>query len=339
MRLPAACFPQSNKLFWNLFSAGVSVLIFVFALTPKISYSKGIKGVYPPWCRKGDPSLHQGYHFNAQTVDNDPDYHGNITAVTLHPKSSLVLYIGGNIFFVMPRLIKAFLKKYPVIKHVFYITIPPGILIRMWRNHDAITLGNLTLRVLPGIFMAGAKKLHYTNKIGMTTGPVTIYASNDLEIMTYKGNPYHITGLKSFANPNLTLSMPNPEWEGIARQIKASLMKGGGKRLEQAVYQKGVKSGRVFLTHIHHRQTPMRIMEKKSDAGVTWYSEVQFQKIIGNPITGVKIPFSENTTALYGAAMVKGTLNPSGAKKWLDFLKTKTALKIFQQYGFKPPHK
>lgn len=70
--------------------------------------------------------------------------------------------------------------------------------------------------------------------------------------------------------------MPNPLCEGIARQIKISLIKAGGNKLEKAVYDYGVKSGRVYLTHIHHRQTPMRIMEHKSNAGVNWYSEVQF---------------------------------------------------------------
>ncbi|MGC8554566.1 MAG: substrate-binding domain-containing protein [Candidatus Acidulodesulfobacterium sp.] len=324
----------------RLFKMLALSLALVFALTASMSVSSfalGIKGVYPPWCKNGDPSVHQGYIFNAKTVDNNPDYHGNITAAILHPKSSLTLYIGGNIFFVLPHLVKAFMKKYPNVKHVFYITIPPGILIRMWKHNDTITLGNLTMRVVPDVYMAGAKKLQYTNKIGMTEGPIVTYVTNDLEIMTYKGNPFHITGLKSFMNPKITLSMPNPAWEGIAKQIKASLVKAGGKKLEQAVYNYGVKSGRVFLTHIHHRQTPMRIMEKKSDAGVNWYSEVKFQEMIGNPITGVKIPASQNTTALYGAAMTKGAPNATAAKEWLNFLKTKTSLKIFERYGFKAP--
>jgi ABC-type molybdate transport system substrate-binding protein len=322
-----------KKMNWRIFTA----FFLLTAFTPLLSSASGIRGTYPPWCQNGDPAVHQGYLFNAQTVDNNPDYHGNITAVILHPESSLVLYIGGNIFFVMPRLIKAFRKKYPVIKHVFYITIPPGILIRMWKRHDTITLGNLTLQVSPDVFMAGAKKLRYTNRIGMTVGPITSYATNDLEIMTYKGDPYHITGLKSFENPRLTLSMPNPAWEGIARQIKASLVKAGGKKLEEAVYRDGVKTGRVFLTHIHHRQTPMRIIGKKSDAGVTWYSEVKFQEMIGNPITGIQIPNHENTKALYGAALTKDALNPMAGREWLRFLKTKIALKIFEHYGFKPP--
>ncbi len=329
-----------NKNSLKFFKLLGIVMAFVFVISMTMSESSfaiGIRRIFPPWCKQGDPALHQGYVFNAITVDNNPDYHGNITTVTLHPKSSLVLYIGGNIFFVVPRLVKAFLKEYPNIKHVFYITIPPGILIRMWKHGDTITLGNLTMHVVPDVYMSGAKKINYTNKIGMTVGKKVTYVTNDLEIMTDKGNPYHIIGLKSFFNPKLTLSMPNPEWEGIARQIKASLIKAGGKKLEQAVYNYGVKSGRVYLTHIHHRQTPIRIMQHKSDAGVNWFSEVKFQEMIGNPITGVKIPANQNTTALYGAAMTKGAPNPVAAKEWLNFLKTKTSLKIFERYGFKAP--
>ncbi len=324
----------------HLFKMLALGLAFVFVLTASMSeasFALGIKGVYPPWCKNGDPSIHQGYHFSPIVVDNNPDFHGNITAVTLHPKSSLVIFVGGNIFFVLPHLVKAFLKKYPNVKHVFYITIPPGNLIGIWKDKNNITLGNLTMHFSPDIFMAGAKKLHFTNKIGMTTGHIVAYGENDLVIMTYKGNPYHITGLKSFYNPKLKLAMPNPAFEGISRQIKISLIKAGGRKLEQYVYNYGVKSGRVYVTYIHHRQTPMRIMQKKSDAGITWQSEVKFQEMIGNPITGINIPANENTVALYGGAMIKGAPNPKAAQEWLNFLKTKECLRIFERFGFTAP--
>lgn len=327
---------RSLRLF-RMLAISLAVMFVLTASMSEASFALGVKGVYPPWCRNGNPSIHQGYHFSPITVDNNPDFHGNITAVTLHPKSSLVVFIGGNIFFVLPHVVKAFLKRYPNVKHVFYITIPPGMLIRVWRHHNTVTLGNLTMQFAPDVYMAGAKKLHFTNKIGMTTGNIVTYGKNDLAIMTYKGNPDHITGLKSLGNPKLKLSMPNPAFEGIAEQIKASLVKAGGKQLEQSVYNYGVKSGRVYLTHIHHRQTPMRIMQKKSDAGVTWQSEAKFQEMIGNPITEINIPANQNTVALYGGAMMKTASNPAAAKEWLRFLKSKECLKIFQRFGFTAP--
>ena len=327
---------RSFRLF-RMLALGLALAFVLTASMSQSSFALGIKSVYPPWNKNGNPSINQGYHFSPVTVDNNPDFHGNVTAVTLHPKSSLVVFIGGNIFFVLPHVVKAFMKKYPNVKHVFYITIPPGMLVRVWKHNNTVTLGNLTMHFSPDVYMAGAKKLRFTNKIGMTTGKIVTYGKNDLAIMTYKGNPYHITGLKSLGNPKLKLSMPNPAFEGIAHQIKASLVKAGGKKLEQSVYNYGVKSGRVYLTHIHHRQTPMRIMQKKSDAGVTWQSEAKFQEMIGNPITEINIPANENTVALYGGAMVKGAPNTKAAQEWLNFLKSKECLKIFERFGFTAP--
>ena len=84
--------------------------------------------------------------------------------------------------------------------------------------------------------------------------------------------------------------MPNPEFEGIARQIKASLVKAGGDALAKAVYEDKVAEGEAILTHIHHRQTPLYLMLGRADAGVTWQSEAMFQEQAGHPIEHVDIP-------------------------------------------------
>lgn len=108
---------------------------------------------------------------------------------------------------------------------------------------------------------------------------VVEYATNNLAIMIPAGNPKHIESLKDLARPDLKLSMPNPEWEGVANQIADALRKAGGEPLYQAVYHTKVTNGTSILTEIHHRQTPMRIMQGKADAGVTWASEVKFQPL------------------------------------------------------------
>jgi ABC-type molybdate transport system substrate-binding protein len=130
--------------------------------------------------------------------------------------------------------------------------------------------------------------------------------------------------------------MPNPEFEGIARQIEASLKKAGGQALADAVYKTKVADGSTILTHIHHRQTPLFLMQGHADAGVTWQSEAMFQEQAGNPITYVDIPASQNTTAIYAGAVVKGAPHPEAAKLWLSFIHSPEALSIFERYGFKP---
>src|SRR3546814_7153553 len=63
-------------------------------------------------------------------------------------------------------------------------------------------------------------------------------------------------------------------------------------------------------------------MQGKAQAGVTWQSEVRFQEQAGHPIEGVAIPDAQNTTAIYGGAIVKGAPHPEAAQRWLDFIRS-----------------
>jgi molybdate transport system substrate-binding protein len=130
--------------------------------------------------------------------------------------------------------------------------------------------------------------------------------------------------------------MPNPAFEGIARQIETALTKAGGDQLATVVYDAKVKDGSTILTHIHHRQTPLFLMQGVADAGVTWQSEATFEERAGHPIGHVAIPNADNATAIYAGAEVKGAAHPRAAEAWLNFIHSPDALHIFERYGFKP---
>jgi ABC-type molybdate transport system substrate-binding protein len=194
----------------------------------------------------------------------------------------------------------------------------------------------MTWTIAPDIYAAGLKRVDEQITAGKLVGPATRYVTNDLTIMVPKGNPAGITTVADLGKPNVRLVMPNPAWEGIARQVQATLRKAGGDSLERLVYETKVNDGRTMLTHIHHRQSPLYLMQGKADAGITWKSEAIFQEEAGHPISHVDIPPDLNTTATYAAAMVKGAKHPAAAKAWLGFLRSATALEIFERYGFKP---
>lgn len=284
----------------------------------------------PPWSRgMNDPSAQQGYAFHVADVDNVPDLHGNPC------DARLVLFVGGNQFFALPQLVAAFEQQHPELKgHIFYETLPPGILRKQMAAGNALTLGNLTIQVQPDVYEAGARVLRAMQQAGQVTS-VVLYATNTLEIMVPKGNPKHIQSLSDLERSDVTLSMPNPAWEGVANQIQSALRKAGGDALERAVYGTKVQNGKTVLTEIHHRQTPMRILSGAVDAGVTWASEVRFQESIGNPIEGVEIPDSQNVTAVYAGGVVTGAPHATAAAEWLAFLKSPTARAIYHQYGFR----
>jgi ABC-type molybdate transport system substrate-binding protein len=237
----------------------------------------------------------------------------------------------------MAPLVAAFEQQHPEFKgKIYWETLPPGLLEKQIEADGTVTSGNMTWTAKPDAYFAGLKKVQSLIDQGVLTGPAVSYVTNSLTIMVPAGNPGHVNGLPDLARSDLRLAMPNPEFEGIARQIEASLKKAGGDALETTVYKTKVADGGTVLTQIHHRQTPLFLMQGRAQAGVTWQSEALFQKQIGNPITHVDIPPAQNATAIYAGAEVKGAAHPEAARLWLSFVRSPTALSIFERYGFKP---
>ncbi len=284
----------------------------------------------PPWSKgANDPAPTKGFVFHVEDVDNVPDLHGN------PQEARLVLFIGGNQFFVLPRLIAGFERQHPELAgHIFYETLPPGILRKQMAEDDTLTLGNLTLRAVPDVYEAGARVLNDMQQQDQVDHVVR-YATNTLEIMVAAGNPKGIHSLKDLARTDVRLSMPNPETEGVAKQIEDSLRKAGGDSLVHSVYEEKVRAGQTVLTQIHHRQTPMHILDNKSDAGVVWASEVRFQEKVGSPIAGVRITDQDNTTSIYAAGMVRDAPHREAALAWLAYLKSAEAQAAYAEFGFK----
>lgn len=290
------------------------------------------KDIFPPWQGGANNDVAQhGLEFTVPEVDDLADFHGD----PCHAK--LVLYVGGNYFFAMAPLVAEFERLNPEYKgRLYWETIPPGLLAKQLKSGGTITVGNMTWTAPADVYFAGLAKVKQRIDEGLLVGPAVPYVTNTLTIMVPKGNPAHVTGLADLGKPGVRLAMPNPAFEGIARQIKAALKKAGGAALVTAVYDTKVKDGGTILTHIHHRQTPLFLMQGRADAGVTWQSEALFQEKAGHPIANVDIPAADNSTAIYAGAEVKGARHPRAAKAWLSFIHSKPALAIFGRYGFKP---
>jgi molybdate transport system substrate-binding protein len=290
------------------------------------------KQIFPPWQHgRNNDAGDKGFNFTVPEVDSMADFHGDLN------DPALVLYVGGNYYFAAAPLVQAFEKTYPQYAgRIFYVTIPPGMLVAAMKDGGRFTSGNMTFTAKPDAYLAGLKKVKTLISRGQLAGPAVPYVTNDLTIMVPKGNPGRVRDLQDLGRPGVRLVMPNPAYEGIARQIEASLTKAGGPALEAEVYNTGVKNGSTILTQIHHRQTPLFLMQGLADAGITWESEAIFQEQIGHPLTNVPIPAQYNTTAIYAGAMVRGAAHPAAAKTWLSFIHSPTALSIFEHYGFAP---
>jgi molybdate transport system substrate-binding protein len=286
----------------------------------------------PPWQGgSNNDATDRGLVFTIPEIDVLADFHGDIS----DPK--LVLFFGGNYFFATKLLVLAFEASHPEFKgRIYWETIPPGRLIEQIEKGGRITVGNMTWTAKADVYFGGLKKVNENIDKGILVGPALPYVTNNLTIMVPKGNPGHIAGLADLGRPDLRLAMPNPAYEGIGRQIKAALANAGGDDLVTVVYDTKVKDGSTYLTLIHHRQTPLAIMQGCADAGVTWQSEAIFQEEVGNPLGHIPIPDNVNVTAIYAGAQVKDAPHAAAATAWLDFIHSPEALKIFERYGFKP---
>src|SRR3984885_6806968 len=287
--------------------------------------------IFPPW-QKGEnnDALNRGVDFTIPQIDSLADFHGDLK----DPK--LVLYVGGNYFFAMAPLVKTFEELHQEYRgKIYWETIPPGLLVKQMQAGGTITSGNMTWTAKPDAYFAGLVKVKELIDEGLLVAPAVPYVTNILTIMVPKDNPAHITGLADLGKPAVKLAMPNPEFEGIARQIETSLRKAGGESLVKAVYEDKVRDGSAVLTQIHHRQTPLFVMQGRVEAGVTWQSEAMFQEQVGHPISHVDIPADQNTTAIYAGAQVRGAPHPEAAEQWLEFIRSPEAMNIFERYGFK----
>ncbi|MFS8082212.1 MAG: molybdate ABC transporter substrate-binding protein, partial [Ginsengibacter sp.] len=277
----------------------------------------------PPWNTPPESKV----MFTIPGVDNVPDLYGDIN------DPQLVVFFAGNQFMVLDDLMSAFKKEYPMYQRIFAETLPPGILADQIKG-GSLTIGNLRITLKPDVYTAGKSRVK--DMVNLFSDTLS-YAYNKLSIMVQKGNPKNIKSLNDLAKGNIRISMPNPEWEGIGKRIEEAFVKAGGEELKDRIMNTKVKNGSTFLTHIHHRQSPMRIMYKQSDAAPVWSSEVKYQLMLDHPVESVNIPDNENIKATYMAGLLKDAPHSQAAKDFMAFLITPKAKEIYRKYGFTSP--
>ena len=274
----------------------------------------------PPWNKPPESSV----TFTIPGIDNVPDLFGDIN------DPQLVIFFAGNQFMCVDELNVAFKHDYPQYQRVFAETLPPGILAKQM-DGGSLTIGNMRITLKPDVYTAGRAQV---TQLKDAFADTIAYAYNKLTIMVAKGNNKHITGLKDLGRKDVKVAMPNPAWEEIARRIEDAYVKVGGEELRKQIMDVKVKDSSTYLTQIHHRQTPMRILYGQSDAGPVWYSEVCYQQMIGHPVEAVTIPDSENISVTYMAAQLKNAPHKQAAQHFMHFLASDKAKAIYRRYGF-----
>lgn len=277
----------------------------------------------PPW---NAPSQ-AGVPFTVPGIDNAPDLFGDVV------DPQLVVFFGGNQFMVLDDLLKEFRKAHPEYVRVFVETLPPGILAQQIEQ-GALVVGNLRIALKPDVYAAGKSRMDLTPEWFART---TSYAQNRLAILVRQGNPKKVLSLRDLGRPEVRVSMPNPAWEGIGKRIEDAYEKAGGAALKTAIMETKVRTGATYLTQIHHRQSPLRVLYDQSDAAPVWYTEAFYQQMLGHPVESVAIPAQENIVANYIAGVMKAAPHAKAAEDFVAFLNSPQGQAVYKKYGFLPP--
>ena len=296
----------------------------LFSVAAVVAFSSQVKAqdhrFDPPWNNPPESKV----MFTVPGVDNVPDLFGDIN------DPQLVVFFAGNQFMCLDDMMAAFKKAYPQYQRVFAETLPPGILAKQIMG-GSITIGNMRITLKPDVYTAGKNRTDQMPEYFSKTEP---YAYNRLAIMVQKGNPKNIKGLKDLGQAAIRLSMPNPDFEGIGKRIEQAYVLAGTESLRKTIMEDKVKDSTTYLTQIHHRQSPMRIMYGQSDAAPVWYSEAYYQVMIKHPVNMVEIPSDQNINATYIAGQLKNAPHAQAARDFMDFLVSPTAKAIYRKYGF-----
>lgn len=279
--------------------------------------------IYPPWGR----SPTGGHAFVAPNIDNVADLYGDIV------DPDLVVFFAGNQFMVVPDLIDAFRAAHPQYKRIFVETLPPGVLASQM-DVGALVLSNLRIDLKPDVYAAGAGRIAQMQQSKKMFDTTVAYADNRLAIMVREGDTAQVHSWADLGNPSVRVSMPNPEWEGIGKQIEQLYRRAGGQALDTRIMKTKVAEGTTLLTQIHHRQTPINLMQDVADAGPTWYTEAYFQRMIGSPIDVVELPDSMNLRVTYVAGSLKTAPHRQAARDFVIFMRSPAAQAVYHKYGF-----
>ncbi len=284
--------------------------------------------LFPPWdapCAEGTPV------FAVPEVELAADLHGDVV------DPDLVVFFAGNQYMLVPELLEAFRRAHPEYPRIYAQTLPPGLLVEQIQS-GALRVGHLRLSLRADVFTAGRARVEQLGEEKGWFGARVDYARNRLALMVRAGNPCGVRGLADLGVPALRVAMPDPAREGIGKRIETALRQAGGEELRERVMAHKRAQGSTYLTRIHHRETPLRLMADRADVGPVWYTEARYHASVPRHGLGlVELPAAQNVEATYTAALLQHAPHARAGEAFLAFLAGAQGQAVYRRYGFLPP--
>jgi ABC-type molybdate transport system substrate-binding protein len=252
-------------------------------------------------------------------------------------QADLVLWLDGNQFFAMDNVIGTFQKQHSGMS-VGLITLPPGLLLQAikaggWSYEGKEYSGRPD--VYASVSLGHLKELKVTGHMDA----YIVYMHNELQIMVAKGNPKRIAGIKDLVRPDVRTSMPNPVNEGIMQFYARKVLERHGLWDQIAAGKVCVSCETTpnnWFTAVHHRETPERIRDGKSDAGIVWRTEVLEALRDGVPVDAVELPPEDSlrNEVSYVVGVLKDAPHRQAAETFLRFLASSEGQEAYAKFGF-----
>ncbi|MGQ9570299.1 MAG: molybdate ABC transporter substrate-binding protein [Thermodesulfovibrionales bacterium] len=264
--------------------------------------------------------------------DREDDLHN----LEFMEKAQLILFMAGNQFMVMDDLLKAFQKKHPEVEYIFYETLPPGFELKQILSNGALFKGRL-ITGRPDIYTSVKEDAMNELLNAMLIDKYHIYLHNRIVLMVPEGNPAMIKTVKDLGRYDVRISQPG-EMENITYYILNMYEKAGGKELIKKIMEEKRAEATTILTTVHHRETPLRISRRIVDVGPVWSTEVEYAKRKGLKVEAVEPGenLDQHDKVNYYVAKFKNSPNPENAEKFLSFILSEDAQRIYKEYGFVP---
>lgn len=204
--------------------------------------------------------------------------------------------------------------------------LPPGLLLRAIQT-GGWTYGGRSYPGLPDVYASvNLDHLKALKKAGLMATYAT-YLHNEMELMVAQGNPKRITGIKDLVRPDVRTSLPNPLSEGIMRFYGRKVLKRHGL-WDQIAAGKECASCQTtpnnWFTSVHHRETPERIQDGRSDTGIVWVTETMEAKRDGARVDSVRLPPEDSLVneVSYAIGSLSNSRKKAMADRYVRFLAT-----------------
>ncbi|MEP6481374.1 MAG: molybdate ABC transporter substrate-binding protein [Rhodoglobus sp.] len=154
----------------------------------------------------------------------------------------------------------------------------------------------------------------------LADGTPTVFVTNTLEIAVPSDNPGKVTGLKDFANPDLSIALCAVEVPcGAAAK---TVFDGAAITASVDTYEQDVKS------------VLAKVETDEVDAGMVYVTDV---KAAGDKVKGIEFPEASAAVGKYPIALLTASANKDAAQAFIDYVLSPKGIKILTDAGFGTP--